>query len=126
MPGGAWFMPDEVATLDEQSMADQQPQGEDANPTKAEDSPEAPKSTEEKGESGGGGVTPPPPPLPPTAEESKPEPAAPNNKRWYVVKVQSGREESIKDAIERRVKIERLEEFYGQILIPIETHVEVR
>src|SRR5437868_6809410 len=44
----------------------------------------------------------------------------PTNKRWYVVKVQSGREESIKDAIERRVKIENLEDFYGQIVIPTE------
>ena len=42
----------------------------------------------------------------PAEEEKPPEP---NNKRWYVVKVQSGREESIKDAIERRVKIEGLE-----------------
>jgi transcriptional antiterminator NusG len=39
---------------------------------------------------------------------------------WYVVKVQSGREESIKEAIERRVKIEGLEAFFGQILIPTE------
>src|SRR6516162_4783000 len=32
------------------------------------------------------------------------QPPVENNKRWYVVKVQSGREESIKEAIERRVK----------------------
>jgi transcriptional antiterminator NusG len=52
--------------------------------------------------------------------------AAPNNKHWYVVKVQSGREESIKEAIERRVKIEGLEECYGQIIIPIERVTEMR
>jgi len=57
------------------------------------------------------------------AEEAPP---APNNKRWYVVKVQSGREESIKDAIERRVKIEGLEEFFGQIIIPVERVTEIR
>jgi transcriptional antiterminator NusG len=45
---------------------------------------------------------------------------APSNKHWYVVKVQSGREESIKDAIERRVKIEGLEEYFGQVIIPVE------
>src|SRR5437660_1053071 len=44
----------------------------------------------------------------------------PSDKHWYVVKVQSGREESIKEAIERRVKIEGLEEFFGQIIIPVE------
>src|SRR5438105_599641 len=42
--------------------------------------------------------------------------AAPTNRKWYVVKVQSGREESIKEAIERRVKIEGLEEQFGQII----------
>jgi len=43
-----------------------------------------------------------------------------------VVKVQSGREESIKEAIERKVKIEGLEEYYGQIHIPTERVTEVR
>ena len=51
-------------------------------------------------------------PEPPAAPESK--------KKWYVVKVQSGREESIKAAVERKVKIENFEEFYGQIAIPVE------
>src|SRR5262249_53349874 len=55
-----------------------------------------------------------------------PPAVAAGNKRWYVVKVQSGREESIKDAIERRVKIEGLEEYFGQILIPTEKVVEMR
>lgn len=50
--------------------------------------------------------------------------APPTNKKWYVVKVQSGREESIKAAIERKVKIEGLEEFFGQIAIPVEEVVE--
>jgi transcriptional antiterminator NusG len=40
--------------------------------------------------------------------------------------VQSGREESIKEAIERRVKKEGLEEFYGQIIIPTERVTEMR
>ena len=49
-----------------------------------------------------------------------------SNKNWYVVKVQSGREESIKDAIERRVKIEGLEEYFGQVIIPVERVAEMR
>ncbi len=62
------------------------------------------------------------------AEAAEPEVPAepPSNKRWYVVKVQSGREESIKEAIERRVKIEGLEEFFGQIVIPVEKVVVMR
>src|SRR5262249_6967687 len=62
------------------------------------------------------------------AAGSEPAPAAPavdENKKWYVVKVQSGREESIKDAIERRVKIEGLQEFFGEILIPVEKVTEM-
>jgi transcriptional antiterminator NusG len=53
-------------------------------------------------------------------------PPPPSKKHWYVVKVQSGREESIKEAIERRVKIEGLEEYYGQIVIPVERVTEMR
>lgn len=60
------------------------------------------------------------------ATEAPEPPPPPSNKHWYVVKVQSGREESIKGAIERRVKIERLEEFFGQIIIPVERVTEMR
>lgn len=48
-------------------------------------------------------------------------PAVPESlKKWYVIKVTSNREESIKAAIERRVRIEGLEEYFGQIVIPVE------
>jgi transcriptional antiterminator NusG len=60
------------------------------------------------------------------ATEEAPPPPPPSKKRWYVVKVQSGREDSIKEAIERRVRIEALEEFFGQIVIPVETVTEMR
>jgi transcription termination/antitermination protein NusG len=66
---------------------------------------------------------------PPVATEA-PEPPSdtppPSKMRWYVVKVQSGREDSIKESIERRVKIEGLEEYYGQIIIPVEVVTEMR
>lgn len=59
------------------------------------------------------------------ASEGEPVSAVPeSSKKWYVVKVQSGREESIKSAIERKVKIEGLEAFYSQIAIPVEEYVE--
>ena len=65
------------------------------------------------------------------ADDAEPAPeaepvAAPTNKKWYVVKVTSGREESIKKAIERQVKIEGLEEFFGQVVIPVERVTEVK
>jgi transcriptional antiterminator NusG len=63
----------------------------------------------------------------PTVNEVAKTPAEPENKKkWYVVKVQSGREDSIKNNLERRVKIENLEQYVGRILIPIEKVTEVR
>jgi transcriptional antiterminator NusG len=63
----------------------------------------------------------------PESEGPSEKPAAPiSNKHWYVVKVQSGREETIREAIERRVRKEGLEEYFGQIVIPVEKITEVR
>jgi len=59
------------------------------------------------------------------AEELAAPPTNPNFK-WYVVKVASNREESIKEAILRRMRIENLEPYVGQIVIPVERVTEVR
>ena len=57
----------------------------------------------------------------PVDEPAAADPVVPvNPKHWYVVNVASGREESIKAAIERKVKIEAMEQFFGQIVIPVE------
>jgi transcription termination/antitermination protein NusG len=47
------------------------------------------------------------------------------NLHWYIVKVASGREESIKEAIERKVKIEGLQDCFGQIVVPVERRTEL-
>ena len=60
------------------------------------------------------------PDTPAVATGAAEEPKKPDTKQWYVVKVQSGREESIKEAIERRVKIEGLEEYFGHIVITMD------
>lgn len=65
------------------------------------------------------------PPSPPL-EAPAAAPIEDGSKKWYIVKVQSGREESIKNAIERRVKIDGLEEYFGRILIPTEKVTELR
>jgi transcriptional antiterminator NusG len=57
--------------------------------------------------------------------ETSPAPDPNDKKQWYIVKVQSGREETIKGAIERRVKIEGLEEFFDQIIVPVEKVTEI-
>lgn len=67
----------------------------------------------------------PPPGEPPLVAGDTPSGPEPSKKHWYVVKVQSGREDSIKNALERRIKIDNLEEFVGRILIPTEKVVEM-
>jgi transcription termination/antitermination protein NusG len=71
-------------------------------------------------------VTPPPEEPSAVAVETPDAPPEPSKLQWYVVKVQSGREESIKEAIERRVKIEGLQDLFGQVVIPTEKVSEMR
>ena len=67
---------------------------------------------------------PPAEPAPDAVPEEELEPVSP--KKWYILKVTSGREESIKAAIERKVKIEGLEEYFGQVHIPVERVMVVK
>jgi transcription termination/antitermination protein NusG len=46
--------------------------------------------------------------------------------QWYVLKVQSNREKSIRDSLLRRIKREGLEEYFGEIVIPTEKIVETK
>jgi transcriptional antiterminator NusG len=92
--------------------------------------PEAPQYVQAKAEA---------PAEPPAAEEEAAEEAGAgpdgaadaakdeeHKKHWYVVKVQSGREDTIKEAIERRMRKEGLEEYFGQIVIPVEKYQEIK
>jgi transcription termination/antitermination protein NusG len=118
-------MADELATIEQQPPAAEARSSAGAQPASESDS----STTHEEMAENAAGAQPPPPPAPPTAEDSEPGDeggAAESKKRWYVVKVQSGREESIKETIERRVKIEGLEEYFGQIIIPVEKVTEMR
>ena len=47
-----------------------------------------------------------------------------NVKRWYILKVQVNREESIRRALERRVKVAGLDRFFGEIVVPTEDVAE--
>lgn len=60
----------------------------------------------------------------PAAEVPPPPPE--NKKKWYVVKVQSGREDTIRVALDKKVKINALEEFYGRVVVPVEKVTIVR
>jgi transcriptional antiterminator NusG len=57
------------------------------------------------------------------ATEAPAEAPADSKKKWYAIKVQSGREESIKAAILRKVAIEGLEQYLGRIEIPVEEEI---
>lgn len=42
------------------------------------------------------------------------------SKQWYVLRVASNKEEQVRDALERKVKIEGLDNMIGRILVPTE------
>lgn len=64
--------------------------------------------------------------VPVAAEEEEAESPPENKKKWYAIKVQSGREDTIKAAILRKVAIEGLEDVFGQIMVPVEKVIEKR
>ena len=45
---------------------------------------------------------------------------------WYILKVQSNREDSIRDGLIRRVKIAGLEDYFGEIIVPTEKVTEFK
>lgn len=46
------------------------------------------------------------------------------NYEWYILKVQVNRETSIRDTLERRVKMHQLEEYFKEIVVPTEDVAE--
>jgi transcriptional antiterminator NusG len=44
----------------------------------------------------------------------------PPKKDWYILKVQSNREDSIREGLQRRVAVAGLDKFFGDIIVPIE------
>jgi transcriptional antiterminator NusG len=98
-------------------MSEEEQQGE---------TPEAESPAPPPGEPDAPAVVPPAEPPPVATGPGGDGAAQPHQKRWYVVKVQSGREDSIRGALERRVKLENLEPFVGRIVVPVEKVTEVR
>ena len=46
--------------------------------------------------------------------------------QWYVLKVQTNREKSIRESLLRHIKLEGLEEFFGEVIIPTEKVIETK
>jgi transcriptional antiterminator NusG len=54
------------------------------------------------------------------------EPAKSDKMQWYILKVQSNREDSIREGLLRRVAIAGLGEYFGEAIVPIEKVTEVK
>lgn len=69
----------------------------------------------------------PPEDSPPVAAEGEAEVSdEPIGMDWYILKVQSNREDSIREGLQRRVKIAGLEKYFGQIIVPTEKVTEFK
>ncbi|MEK6233357.1 MAG: transcription termination/antitermination protein NusG [Planctomycetales bacterium] len=58
----------------------------------------------------------------PLEEDIEDEPEAVRD--WFILKVSSNREDAIRNALDRRVKIHGLDEFFGDIIVPVENVTE--
>jgi transcriptional antiterminator NusG len=63
--------------------------------------------------------------VPSPVEEQKEEPKS-DKMDWYILKVQSNREESIREGLLRRVAIAGLENFFGDVIVPTEKVTEFK
>lgn len=64
-------------------------------------------------------------------KERQVEPEVPDqpkspNMNWYILKIQSNREESIREGLRRRVAIAGLDYYFGDIIVPTEKVTEVK
>ncbi len=99
----------EVADESEETV-DAQPEGEVATP---EPQAEEPAQTEVK-------------PAESVEDESERVGDKSDKMDWYILKVQSNREESIKEGLLRRVAMEGLEYYFGDVIVPTEKVTEFK
>lgn len=48
------------------------------------------------------------------------------SKKWFVLRVQSGREDSVKESLLKRVQAMKLEDLVGRVIVPIEKVSEIK
>ncbi len=61
-----------------------------------------------------------------TAEEELIEEDKPIEMDWYILKVQSNRERSITEALRRKIAVEGLEDYFGEVVVPTEKVTEFK
>jgi transcriptional antiterminator NusG len=98
----------------------------DAADTPASSSADAPASDASPADQASAGedeaAASPPPAAAPSADSS--EESDEPKMDWYILKVAFNREDSIRDALEKRVRMEGMEEYFGEIVVPTEDVVE--
>ncbi len=60
------------------------------------------------------------------AAEEEEEEDDENKMDWYILKVQSNREKSIVAALKRKIAVEGLEEYFGEVVVPVEKVTEFK
>jgi transcriptional antiterminator NusG len=83
---------------------------EHAEPVASEDSPAGNDSAAVERPSRG--------PVELTPQPDRPEPTG--HREWYILKVQSNREDSIREALQRKIAMAGLQDFFGEAIVPIE------
>jgi transcriptional antiterminator NusG len=83
---------------------------------------EAPTTEGESAEAVTEAAAAPAPPPPAPVDENKPasEPQEGGKMDWYILKVAFNREDSIADTLRKRLKMEGMAEFFGEIVVPTE------
>lgn len=125
-PSGAGAgQPVESAPVEASAPAAEPPSQEAPDATAAQVArvvPETPSEASEE-ETPAKASRPEPPPSEPVAEIPAPKS---EKMDWYILKVQSNREESIREGLRRRISIAGLDSFFGDIIIPTEKVTEFK
>lgn len=139
----AFLIPEAAADMPERKAAEAQPDREDQQPPVGGESPrEEEPPREEASGSGSEEISAPktepavetPPAEAPAPEAAAAQPASPPKAEtpksekmdWYILKVQSNREESIREGLRRRVAVAGLDSFFGDVIIPTEKVTEFK
>ena len=122
-----------LAALLQQAEANQPKPEPAAEPESAEQATTEEPKTEEPAATGPmpaeTGPMPAEPAEPLPAEETKPgepKPDKSDKMDWYILKVQSNREDSIREGLLRRVNIAGLNYFFGEVIVPTEKVTEFK
>ena len=104
--------PDAQVEESEETPAEDESEVEVSEETPAEDEPEVEESEETPAEDA------------PFDPHNIPKKYDSQTFEWYILKVQVNRETSIRDALLRRIKMEGLEEYFEEVIVPTEDIVE--